>query len=144
MDRNSAYVSTVRAETEAIAAKGYAKKVQKLEAQAESKLSLAETKNEIKQKLWGGLLRRLKDEEAISEDTFAKYFRMGTEFLDEKPAQVQKRISEHTENLVVTVEEETWDRLEGFYRKVGILPPAQPEPRVIDVSVVPSGSTERD
>jgi hypothetical protein len=135
MDRNSAYVSTVRAETEAIAAKGYAKKVQKLEAQAESKLSLAETKNEIKQKLWDGLLRRLKDEEAISEDTFAKYFRMGTEFLDEKPAQVRKYTTEHTERHEIGGE--TLERLEKMLKGDGYLRPAlNPAPEAIEAVVI--------
>jgi hypothetical protein len=136
LSRNGAFIATVRAETEAAAAKCFAKKVQKLEDRADAKLSLAETKNEIRQKLYDGLLRRLKEEEAISEETFVKYFKSGMDFVDERPAQIQKRLTAHVE--VHELGGETIERLERMLTGAGYLAPqpALPAPEAIEAVVV--------
>ncbi len=58
---------------------------------------------------------------------------MGLEFTDEKPAQVQKRISEHTEKVEHSISGETLDRLERLAAKMEPKPNYPALPGVIDV-----------
>jgi membrane-bound lytic murein transglycosylase B len=136
-ERFSTLIETIRAETEAVAAKKYAKKVRELEENVADRLSVADAKREVRDQVWNQLLRKLKTE--LPDDVFAKLSRTALEFSDEKPAQVQKRISEHTETIEHRIADETWDRLEKHYRETGVLPPilaALPPVEATDAIVV--------
>lgn len=136
--KNGAFIATVRAETEAAAAKCFAKKVQKLEDRADSRLSLAETKNQIRKEVYDKLLARLQDEDTLTDDVLAKIARIGLEFTDEKPAQITKRISEHTEYKEIGPE--TQERLDKMLAlaEQGYLRPQQalPAPEIVEAIVV--------
>lgn len=141
LDRSGHLIMQIKAETEAIAAVSFAKKVSALEAKNDSKQSLREVKEEIRRETYEKLLAKLKGE--IDDDLFVKLSRTALEFTDEKPAQTQKRISEYTENINVTINGETWDAFEGYLAEEGIIP-ARIAPKATDIVVLRDGSAERN
>lgn len=137
LKRQGTLIQTVRAETEAVAAQRFNKKIQQLEERAENKLGLQETKNAIRKELYDKMLARLQKEVELDDEILAKLARIGLEFTDEKPAQTQKRITSHTETHELSAE--TLDRLDRMLADHGYRP-ALDAPRLIEAVVISSGS----
>jgi hypothetical protein len=121
-------VATVKSETEAAAALVFQKKV----AAVEEQLSEQETKVRLKERTLARLLKEIED---ASPELFAKLSKTALEYTTEKPAQVQKRISEHTETHQIGGE--TLERLEKMLKGDGYLRPAlNPAPEAIEAVVI--------
>lgn len=139
LKENSEYIQKVKAETEAIASVKFNAKLKQAEAAANRRTDIQAMKQEIREEIYGKLLDTLR-KEGLSDELFTKLSKIGLEFTDEKPAQVQRRISEHTEKVEYSISGETWDRVEQYFGQIGVLPqPALDAPKVIDVVVLSDG-----